>query len=59
VASTYEIEGISEVELKKHLNHEVELTGRIVQPTATATDSTPDFQATALKMISATCPAAQ
>jgi hypothetical protein len=59
VASMYEVEGISDVELKRHLNHEVELTGRIVQPTATASDSTPDFQATALKMISATCPVAQ
>lgn len=59
VAPMYEIEGIPEAELKKHVNHEVELTGSITQPTATASDATPDFKATSLKMIAATCPAAQ
>lgn len=59
LASKYEIEGISEAELKKHLNHEVELTGTITQATATDTDPTPDFKATSLKMVAATCPAAQ
>ena len=59
LAAKYEIEGISEAELKKHINHEVELTGMITQATATDTDPTPDFKATSLKMIAATCPAAQ
>lgn len=59
VASTYEIEGIAEAELKKHLNHEVELTGTITQATPTGNDATPDFTATSLKMVSATCPSAQ
>ena len=59
VASTYEVEGIAEAELKKHLNHEVELTGTITQAAATGDDKTPDFTATSLKMVSATCPAAQ
>ena len=31
VAPTYEVEGIAEAELKKHINHEVELTGTITQ----------------------------
>ena len=59
VSTKYEIEGIAEAELKKHLNHQVELTGQIVQPAAGATDDAPDFQAVSLKMISATCTAAQ
>ncbi len=59
VAPTYEVEGIAEAELKKHINHEVELTGTITQATATASDATPDFKATSIKMIAATCPAAQ
>ena len=59
LASKYEIEGIAEDELKKHLNHEVELTGTITQPGTTDTDPTPDFRATAIKMVAATCPAAQ
>ncbi len=59
VAPTYEVEGIAEAELKKHINHEVELTGTITQATATAADATPDFKATSIKMIAATCPAAQ
>jgi hypothetical protein len=60
VAPMYEIEGISEAELKKHLGHQVELTGHVAQPAAggTLTDA-PDFNATSLKMLSAACPAAQ
>ncbi len=60
VSTTYEIEGIAEAELKKHLNHQVELTGQIVQamPGAPADDA-PDFKATSLKMLAATCGAAQ
>jgi hypothetical protein len=59
VGSMYEIEGIAEAELKKHLNHQVEITGKITQTTtaARAGDDVPDFQATSLKMVSATCPA--
>ena len=59
VSTKYEIEGIAEAELKKHLNHQVELTGQVVQPAADASDTAPDFRATSLKMISATCGAAQ
>jgi hypothetical protein len=61
VGPMYEVEGISEGELKKHLGHQVELMGRIVQPTngsASITDA-PDFNATSLKMVAATCSAAQ
>ena len=57
LATNYEVEGPSADELKKHLNHQVELTGTITQPTTTATDDTPDFKATSVKMVSATCPA--
>lgn len=59
LASTYEVEGIAEAELKKHVNHEVELTGTITQATATGDDKTPDFTATGLKMVGAACPSAQ
>jgi hypothetical protein len=58
VSSKYEIEGIAEAELKKHLNHQVEVTGQILQP-AEASDTTPDFRATSIKMLAATCTAAQ
>jgi hypothetical protein len=57
LATNYEVEGPSADELKKHLNHQVELTGTITQPTTTATDDTPDFKATSVKMVSATCAA--
>lgn len=56
LASKYEVEGIAEAELQKHLNHQVEVTGRIAG-TPTADDRTPNFTATSLKMVSATCPA--
>jgi hypothetical protein len=56
LASMYEVEGIKEDELQKHLNHQVELTGRIASA-ATPDDRTPNFQATSLKMVAATCPA--
>jgi len=61
VAPIYEIEGIAEAELQKHLNHQVEVTGRINQtpPEASQADDVPDFQATSIKMVAATCPAAQ
>jgi hypothetical protein len=55
VSTRYEIEGIAEAELKKHLNHQVELTGQITQPTTTDSDKTPDFRATSMKMLAATC----
>jgi hypothetical protein len=60
ISTKYEIEGIAEAELQKHLNHQVEVTGQIVQPPASApADDAPDFKATSLKMLSATCGAAQ
>ncbi len=58
VGSMYELEGITEAELQKHINHQVEVTGTI-QGTATASDRTPGFKATGLKMVSASCPAAK
>ena len=61
VSTKYQILGISDVELKKHLNHHVELIGQIVPPGSTGepADDTPDFQATMLKMVSLACNAAQ
>ena len=59
LVSTYQIEGIAEAELQKHLNHEVEVTGRITPAAMTETrpaDDVPGFQATSLKMVSASCP---
>jgi len=58
LASMYEVEGIAEAELQKHLNHQVEVTGQI-SGTPTSDDRTPNFRATSLKMVATTCPAAQ
>lgn len=78
----YKITGLDRDELKKHLNHQVELQGRVDDSSAssatrTGATATPDttgtgsgtargssgpdmkpkeFEATALKMVSATCP---
>ena len=61
VSMKYQILGVSDIELKKHLNHQVELIGQIVPPGSTGepADDTPDFQATTLKMVSLACNAAQ
>lgn len=59
LASRYEVEGIAESELKKHVNHQVEITGTITQASPTDSDKTADFRGTSLKMIAATCTAAQ
>jgi hypothetical protein len=60
VSTKYEIQGIAEPELKKHLDHEVELMGQIAPPeTGTPASNTSVFRATTLKMLSATCNAAQ
>jgi len=57
LSTKYEIEGIAGSELKKHINHQVELTGTIAADRK-ANDESPDFNATSIKMISATCPPA-
>ena len=73
LATMYEIEGISEAELKKHLNHQVEITGTLSRSnaqgksgaaaTAGGAASTnadlPELNGTSLKMVSANCTAAQ
>ena len=60
IGPMYEVEGLSASDLKMHIGHQVELMGRIVQPSGppSVTDA-PDFNATSLKMVSATCLAAQ
>ena len=57
LATRYEVEGPSNDELKKHINHQVELTGTITQAAPAGNDETADFKATAVKMVAATCPA--
>lgn len=73
LASMYEIEGIAEAELQKHLNHQVEIVGSLTpgnaqgnRGAAAATGSAasanadlPQLQGTTLKMVSTTCTAAQ
>jgi hypothetical protein len=73
LASSYQIEGIAAAELQKHLNHQVEIVGTISQgnaqgnrgasaaagSAASANADLPQLQGTTLKMLSATCPAAQ
>lgn len=64
LGTLYEIEGIAESEIKKHLNHQVEFTGRLstTETGAAAINAAnrgdvPDFHATSMRMIAATCPA--
>jgi hypothetical protein len=59
LGSAYRVAGLAEAELKKHLNHQVELLGSITPPRTKPTDNTPDFFATSLKMLAATCAAAK
>jgi len=59
ISTKYEVEGIPEADLQKHLNHQVELMGQIVQADNPASDLSPNFRATSMKMIAATCGAAQ
>lgn len=70
LASMYEIEGLAEAELQKHLNHQVEITGTLTTGNAMGNRGTsaapgsqasanadlPELQATNLKMVAATCP---
>lgn len=58
LSKMYEIEGVAGAELKKHINHQVELTGRVAADRE-ANDDAPDFHATSMKMVSATCAAEQ
>jgi len=53
LSSMYEIDGIPGAELKKHINHEVELTGTIAD--RKADDPAPDFHAVTMKMVAASC----
>jgi hypothetical protein len=62
LGSMYEIEGITEADLKAHLNHQIEVTGQLskVQTGAAATTASnrgdvPDFHATSFRMVSPTC----
>jgi len=57
LAPRYEIEGIDQSDLKKHVNHQVEITGTITQPAPEGNDTTADFRGTSIKMLSATCQA--
>ena len=49
----YEIEGIEKSQLKEHVNQEVEVEGSIGKPDHEG--GSPDFNATSLKVLSATC----
>jgi hypothetical protein len=58
LSTMYEIEGVAGSELKKHINHQIELTGRVAADRE-VNDEAPDFHASSMKMVSATCPAEQ
>ena len=55
----YEIEGLDEAAMKPHRGHQVELEGKIhpVFNDGAEAHDVPDFYATKIKMIAATCPA--
>ena len=56
VSTKFDVRGIIEAELKKHINQQVELIGQIVRPeTETPADDTPDFLATTLKVVAVNC----
>jgi hypothetical protein len=71
LAEMYEIEGIAEADLQKHLNHQVEITGSLSTGNAmgnrgasaapgsqaSANADLPQLTATSVKMVAATCPA--
>jgi hypothetical protein len=65
--ATYKIVGIDDDQLKPHLNHQVELKGRLnasaapdaAAPAAGASMQPKEFRATAVKMLNATCPPAR
>ena len=71
LAPSYQISGIADAELQKHVNHQVEITGTLSRGdaqgnrgAAAATGSAaaanadwPNLMGTTLKMVSATCPA--
>jgi hypothetical protein len=71
LAAMYEIDGISDAELQKHVNHQVEITGTLSRgdaqgtrggaaaagSAAAANADLPSLSGTSLKMVSATCPA--
>ena len=67
LASMYQIKGISDTELKKHINHQVEVMGRVTAPASTTTPSSTadkdkdlqELQASSIKMLAATCTAGQ
>jgi hypothetical protein len=73
LASTYDIEGIADAELQKHLNHQVQIVGTLspgdahgnrgaaaaTGSAASANADLPQLHGTTLTMLAATCPAAQ
>jgi hypothetical protein len=73
LAPSYEISGLADAELQKHVNHQVEITGTLSRgdaqgnrgasaapgSAAAANADLPDLMGTSLKMVSASCPAAQ
>ena len=58
---TYKITGIAADQLKPHLNHQVEIKGRLNAAAAAQADpeAAQEFRGSAVKMLNATCPAAK
>ena len=73
LAATYNIEGIADAELQKHVNHQVQIVGTLAPgdahgnrgaaaapgSAAAANADLPRLHGTTLTMLAATCPAAQ
>jgi len=55
LAPMYEVEGIEKSQLKDHLNQNVQVEGKVGKPDKDG--DAPDFHATSIKMLSATCAA--
>jgi hypothetical protein len=55
--ATYKITGLDDDKLKPHMNHQVELKGRV--KARAAGSAAQEFDASSVKMISATCPPAK
>jgi hypothetical protein len=60
-AATYKITGIAPDQLKSHVNHHVEIKGRINAAAGAQADAAAaqEFRGSSVKMLNATCPAAQ
>jgi hypothetical protein len=57
LAQMYQVEGLDDAELKKHIGHQVEVQGRLPMRAGAGDNDLPEIHATSIRMVAATCPA--